>query len=259
MTSYSYYEYNSELIPYEMELLIKHINKFPDQNYQKKISSSFKILNEDLKSVSKEQVFFLLKSHIYQEILNSDSLKRKSGNIQLSLALIKSLKSKLDQNILIYSEFSQWIIIGFFNDLAPFTQDGFLDRYESVKQTNQKEFIRQKNLKKILNYISPIIDLFYRLHPQNFNESISEIASKAVIKLASKSYYYRNFSSSPQNTTGKDLFFEKIEIAPIEPAPAQGEGEKLKDKIKDLSIDPSKASELIDSLDENNDWEPSTN
>src|SRR5690606_10011531 len=136
LSVFSQIKINSELIPYEMELMIKHLEKFPPSEEVTPLNDELKIIGQDMSFSDKEISYFLFKSEIYKQILDNEVIRLEAGSIRVTSALIKEIKKKIDENKLVYSDFSQWIILSMTSDLNPYIQDGFLDKSENINRNN---------------------------------------------------------------------------------------------------------------------------
>src|SRR5690606_32336391 len=94
---------NSNLVPYEMELMIKHLEKFPASEEDMALVDELKIINQDMSFASKETSFFLFKSEIYKQILDNEIIRLEAGNIRITSSLVNAMKKKIDDNKLVYS------------------------------------------------------------------------------------------------------------------------------------------------------------
>lgn len=269
---YAQISFNQELVPYEMELMIKHLEKFPSE-FELPLSDELKIINQDMSLANKDETYFLFKSEIYKQILDSEILKLEASSIRVTTTLIKNAKSKLDANKLIYSDFSQWIILSITSDLNEFVSDGFLDRSENIDRSNEKDLLRLKNLQKILGYLSPWLETFTRLTPQQFNQMVSKLSRTTVHKIAQKTSFFQSFSLKLGESTAKSLFTIPFnsntettsseegltESAPTLIEESRSRKEDAQNSLKDIEADPSEASELIDNLPVENapsEWQP---
>jgi len=276
LSVFSQIKINSELIPYEMELMIKHLEKFPPSEEVTPLNDELKIIGQDMSFSDKEISYFLFKSEIYKQILDNEVIRLEAGSIRVTSALIKEIKKKIDENKLVYSDFSQWIILSMTSDLNPYIQDGFLDKSENINRNNEKDLLRLKNLQKMMSYLSPWLEIFSRMTPQQFNQIVSTLSRNTIHKIAQKTFYFQNFSLKLEKQEAQELFtfpasspataskkeaIENINAPRGLSEESQNRKEEAVQSVEDLEANPLEASELIDKLPldsaTNTEWEPS--
>ena len=254
--------FNQELIPYELELLVKHLERFPHSEKKSSYLEQLKIINQDLALANKEETFLLFKSEIYKNILDNESLRVDANAIRVTGQLIKNVNDKLDKNKLIYSDFSQWIILSITSDLNEFIDDGFLDKAENINRNNEKDMLRLGKLNKMLTYLSPWLEVMTRLTPQQFNQFVTVVADETIDKIVQRTSFFQNFSLKLESREVQTLFNLPLitpQESPATPTTEQMppgnleeasnlQKEEAQKNVESLEVDPEKASEIIDSL-----------
>lgn len=181
----------SDSIPYEVELMFKHIKYSSlSKAENEKLRANLTLLNEDLGALDKRNILFLFKSEIYKGIFTNQYLKLNS-KLQISSSVIDSTKKKLAKHKVVYSLFSQWTIQSILNDLEPFLEDSFINRYQNVNRGNSKDVLKSRKLVKIYKYISPFLAAFLNKSPEDFNTLQKNIILDTFSRIALKSYYFQ--------------------------------------------------------------------
>lgn len=265
--------FHKELVPYELELLVKHLERFPHPEKKSSYLDQLKVINQDLAFANKEETFLLFKSEIYKNILDNESLKVDANAIRVTSTLIKSVNEKLDKNKLVYSDFSQWILLSITSDLNEFIADGFLDRAENINRNNQQDMTRLAKLNKMLSYLSPWIEVFVRVSPQQFNQFVTIVADETIDKIVQRTFFFQNFSLKLESRETKTLFTLPLTTPETSSSPAEVlapsgleetsnlQKEEAQKSIQDIELDPESASELIDTLPveespSQSEWQP---
>jgi hypothetical protein len=157
---------------------------------QEKFSANLDLLNDDLSSLDKRNLLFLFKSEIYKGIFTNQYL-RSDTKLQLSTSVVDSAKKKIESNKVIYTKYSLWTIQSILNDITPFLEDNFLNRYQSISRGNSKDVLKAKKLKKIFKYVSPFLGAFLNKSPEEFNQLQKNIILDTFSRIALKSFYYQ--------------------------------------------------------------------
>lgn len=265
--------FHKELVPYELELLIKHLERFPHPEKKSSYLDQLKVINQDLALANKEETFLLFKAEIYKNILDNESLKVDANAIRVTASLVQAAKEKLDQNKLVYSDFSQWVILSITSDLNEFVADGFLNRAENINRNNQQDMTRLAKLNKMLSYLSPWLEVFIRVTPQQFNQFVTVVADETIDKIVQRTFFFQNFSLKLEQREPQTLFTLPL-VAPSAQnsspevlAPANLEEassvqkEEAQKNVQEIELDPASASELIDNLPmedapSQSEWQP---
>jgi len=197
----------SKKTPYELELITKHISASKLNKEQiERVLASTSLINKDLQKVDKYNLMFLIKSEIYKGIFNNQYLK-KDNRLQISSTVISSTNHKLKKHSIIYSDFSKWIIKAVLSDLAPYEAGNFINRYQNISRSNAKELLKAKKLLKVLNYISPWLNAFNNLQPEQFNQLGTDLSIDLLEQISKKSYYFLTFASQFEKVQNELIFF----------------------------------------------------
>lgn len=259
----------SDKAPIELKLMTQHLAKYTtDREDIFKVISYCNLINKDLKTSSKKNVFFMLKAEIYRGILRNQYLQF-DNKLQVSSSLLNSIEQKLDKYDIVYSDFSKWIIKSILADLQPYIADNFIDQYQGISRLDIKKQEMVTRLKKVLSYITTWLEKIEKLTPENFNELVKNISMDTLHHISSRTYYFNTFSKIYKQTQETDTFKVpkvKLEITSNEVAKdkdlnesreqAKKDAKKIIEKID--ADDMSGASEEIDKLESStkSSWSP---
>jgi len=226
----------SDAIPYEIELMVNHLKKQELTHEQLEVFiTRSRQINNDLKSISKKDLMFLLKSETYKGILTNQYLNLKN-KLQVSSNLYTTAKQKLKTHNLIYSNFSTWIMEALLNDLSPFTADNFINKYQSVKRSDTKGLIRARKLLKIIKYNAPMLESFLTLTPERFNKLSTDIIIDIFDRISKKSYYFLTYQGKLSKVDENILFsIPEIDLSV-----------KEKELINDKTLDEESQDRVIE-------------
>lgn len=185
----------------ELELMLKQLAKSKSVSRARasQVVNAAKVINEDLKSVPRENALFLVKSEIYKALLDNP-LVHSGGEIIINEAMLKSVEKKLQSKSIIYGEFAQWIAKSILADLAAYRKDGFISRYQTVSGSDVKERARSLELRKLAKFLSPWLMAINEKSPEEFNKLTTEVAANLMLRIASKTYYFHQFASKYGNS-----------------------------------------------------------
>jgi hypothetical protein len=249
----------SDALPYEIELMIGHLKtQSLTQEQLEIVVTRSRQINNDLRSVEKKALMFLLKSETYKGILTSQYLNLKN-KLQISATLYKTAKQKLEKHNLIYSDFSTWIIEALLKDFTPYVRDGFINRYQSIKRSDSKGLLRARKLLKILKYNSPLLESFLTRTPERFNQLSTNIVIDIFDRISKKSYYFLTYQGKLSKVEESILFsipelqVSSPQVSPLIPKSIKDESrenlEEAQKAVKALDVeDMSDASEKIDNI-----------
>lgn len=105
-----------EDLPVEFSYLVESLQQYPlSDKEREEITKEIKELDKLFSLMSKEEVFFVLKSEIYKELLNKPRLAQQSQyyNKKILRTLLDLIEAKIDS----YHPFAKWIIIATYADL----------------------------------------------------------------------------------------------------------------------------------------------
>jgi hypothetical protein len=208
----------SDSVPYEVELMFDHIKSSNLSSQENELlSANLDLLNDDLSSLNKRNLLFLFKSEIYKGIFTNQYLKTAT-KLQLSIAVINTTKKKIETNKVIYTKYSLWTIQSILNDLSPFMENNFLNRYQNINRGNVKDVLKAKKLSKVFKYVSPLLGAFLDKSPEEFNILQKSIILDTFSRIALKSFYFQTLYIKGATTDSK-LFSlpKKMEKEPMPP------------------------------------------
>jgi hypothetical protein len=235
----------SDSIPYEVELMFDHINESKlSQKENELFIADLDLLNDDLSSLDKRNLLFLFKSEIYKGIFTNQYLKSDT-KLQLSSSVINAIKKKIDKNKVVYTKYSLWTIESILNDLTPFMEDNFINRYQNINRGNSKDVLKAKKLKKIFKYVSPFLAAFLNKSPELFNLLQKNIILDTFSRIALKSFYYQTHyikgAKADNNLFSLPKAILKVPVVKVD----KGE---MTLKAKSM-INKKEAKKLIDSIE----------
>jgi hypothetical protein len=239
----------SDFAPIELKMLTNHLAQHA-KRYEEitNIIGYCNLINEDLKTSSKENIMFMLKSEVYRGILSNQYLK-KENRLQISSTFLSILEQKIKKNKAVYSNFAQWLSDALMSDLANFRQDNFIDKYQSLARTDFKEQQKAKKLKKILTYISPWLEALDKHTPEEFNQLCTKVGIDVLRNIASRTYYFGVFANQYQQQKEKMIFnIPNINLVAPEKVPTSSDEDPREQQKQD-------AKKLMESLEAKDDDE----
>jgi hypothetical protein len=236
----------SDAIPYEIELMINHLKKQELTHEQLEIFiTRTRQINNDLKSISKKDLMFLLKSETYKGILTNQYLNLKN-KLQVSSNLYTTAEQKLKNHQLIYSNFSTWVMEALLKDFSPFTGDNFINKYQNVKRSDTKGLIRARKLLKIIKYNAPMLESFLTLTPERFNKLSTDIIIDIFDRISKKSYYFLTYQGKLSKVDENILF----SIPEIDLTPKENSGLKSKSLQEESKENVNEAKKVLKGLED---------
>jgi len=243
----------TENVSEELNIVITHLNTNEVSLEQAQtVAAACTLINNDVKSMDKVNLLFLLKSEIYKGLLNNQYLSY-SDSIQISEVIIKSIEEKFKKYKITYSPFAVWIFESLIKDLAPYRRDNFINRFQTVSRTNMKEKAMALELTKALKYISPWVIAIESKTPEEFNETLTLISIDILKLISRKTYFFKEFASKYSANVRDGLFI--IPQIKIEPTTNLDAAPDSLDEIKEQKKE--KAKETIETLENTQDIEGS--
>ena len=244
----------------ELELVVSQLagSKQIPQAKAKELASAAVLINNDMQKVPLSNALFLVKSEIYKGLL-ANPLLSTARELSLSESLVKGLEKKLEDHELVYTDFSKWLGQSLLSELAPFRKDGFLDRYQTISGNDVESRAKALQVKKLGKYLSPWILAFTEKSPEEFNELATEVCSDLMLKIAAKSYFFKQFASKHSDESLGELFSVPSLEQPVEikaqlpatslEAASQKRRQEGEAAVKSLDqTDLENASEALDKL-----------
>jgi hypothetical protein len=178
----------------ELRIIVQHLNYSDISKEQaQEVITACELINNDTTHMDSINLLFLIKSEIYKGLLNNQYLSY-GDSIQISEVIVKSIEEKFKKFKISYSPFAQWIFNSIIEDLKPYREDNFLNRYQTVSRTNMKEMSKSLNLQKALKYISPWIIALESQTPEMFNNTLTSISIDIFKLISRKTYFFKEFS-----------------------------------------------------------------
>ncbi len=225
-----------ENLPVEFSYLIESLQQYPlTEKEREELSQEIKKLDKLFSQMSKEEVFFLSKSEIYQELLNKPRLaqQQKFYDKKILRTLLDFIETKIES----YHPFAKWIMIATYADLklifgSPY-YNTFIVEKKALALKNKNAAMIEKKLSLVLPWYEDIIGQ----SPEEFHENLKPIMMAILSKINRKIGYlleYSRFDKTDLSTTGELKYFEVTT--------SEGKVEK-KDPIADLEIPNEKPAE----------------
>ncbi|RLA64696.1 MAG: hypothetical protein DRQ88_07140 [Epsilonproteobacteria bacterium] len=166
--------YPKKDLPAEFSYLIESIQLYPLENKEREIlGENIKELDQMLSELTKEEVYFLLKSEIYKGLLERPKLKKQ--NIYYNPEILKSLNSIIEVRLDDYHKFAQWLLFAVYTDLRQIFDSPFYNTFIVKKKTGLP--LKSKNLlmmQKRFDFILPWYEEIINSTPEELHESIKE-------------------------------------------------------------------------------------
>lgn len=203
------------------------------------VAAAAEVINSDIKKIPKANALFLIKSEIYKGLLNNPLLEAKD-ELLLNESLVKGIEKKLDKHKIIYTDFSAWLVESLLLELAPFRKDNFLDRYQTVSGNDVESRAKALKLRKLTKYLSPWLMAFNENTPEEFNRLATQVSAGLIKRIASKTYYFREFASNHAEDSLPPLFSiptvkpPEQTVAPLPSASLKQESEKIKAREQEV-------------------------
>jgi hypothetical protein len=222
----------------ELNIIIGHLNfsKVTPTQAQEVVAAC-QLINNDTTHMDRINLLFLIKSEIYKGLLNNQYLAYED-TVQISEVIVKSIEEKFKKYELSYGAFAKWIFKSIQNDLAPYRKDSFLNRYQTVSRTNMKEMALALSLKKSLKYISPWLIAIESQTPEQFNNTLTQIAIDILKQISRKTYFFKEFSTKFASKQRDEIF--NIPNLNIKPEPSVEAPDGSLQKIKEIKAEEAK-------------------
>ncbi len=166
--------YPKQDLPAEFSYLIESLQLYPlEEKERKALGNKIKELDQMLSELTKEEVYFLLKSEIYKGLLARPKLKNQSG--YYNPEILKPLNSILEVRIDDYHKFAQWLMYAVYADLSQSFDSAFYNTFVVKKKTGMP--LKSKNLimmQRKFNFILPWYEEIINSTPEEFHESIKD-------------------------------------------------------------------------------------
>lgn len=196
----------NDRVPLEFQLLFESMKlaaKTPSDKLQ--LVGIAKELDENLGTLQKEHIFFLMKSEVIKNVLEFKHKKVRS--FDMTTFLIERLEEDFKQKEKLLSPFAQWIwrsIIAELNHrkaLGLITQKSFNPNlFNGTKKAEAQRFARY------LTYLMPWIDKMDSMSVSEFNNLTKEVSWVVLKRLNDRSVLFKRFATTATGDTKITLF-----------------------------------------------------
>lgn len=241
-------------LPLELVILINSINELklsPDDN--NRYIDEAKTLNGYLKYLTKEQIYFLVKSQIYKNVLE----KEFQGDYKITKFTsldIEAIEKNYQQNKKNYSAYASWLIQSVLSDFSTLKN---YPGFNQVKLTIVEKDPTLNLIRKKLNLLSPWLGAISTLTASDFNGRLKKMMFKTLADIKESAYLLKTYPTRPPESTS-DLIVVSLKTQKAIPVKESGvqtptvtsESESL---MENAEIEQKKAQETVENLkiDEN--------
>ena len=214
--------------------------------YIRSIKESITSINQNAKYFKRSELISFINIIFYKMVLNYHKDKFNKGE-QITSSQIFILRKKFNENKIVYTQFSQYILQALINDFAPYLEKDFIIHYQnkSRRESKQLEMIRELKIKE--KFLLPWINIAISRSAVNFNNMINNFIAKYLAAIANRMAVYPLLGKVD---LGNGAIFTDIKFKvdmPTEPTEsitaAPDNDVKILDDVKD-----SAASEVIDKI-----------
>lgn len=182
-----------------MKILIK------SDSEKKLFIDTCKELDRNLGSLSKENIFFLMKSEVIKNTLEYKHSKVRSFDITTSL--ISNLEEDLEKKQSALTPFSLWIWRSVIAELKLRESIGLISAKSfNVSNFNSEKRIQAQRFSKYLNYLIPWIDKMDNLNAENFNNLSKEVSWLILKRLNQRSILFQQIASTASTGIKYSIF-----------------------------------------------------
>lgn len=246
---------HQEKLPLELVILINSINELkltPEEN--SRYIDEAKTLNGFLKFLTKEQIYFLVKSQIYKNVLE----KEFQGDYKITKFTsldIEAIEKNYRLNSKKYSTYASWLIQSVLSDFSTLKN---YPGFNQVKLTIVEKDPTLNIIRKKLNLLSPWLGAISTLTAVDFNGRLKKMMFKTLADIKDSAYLLKTYPIRPAETTDdlivvslkaqKALPLKEESITPSTPGITEPDSFSEKSEIEQ-----KKAQEAVENLkiDEN--------
>ncbi len=180
-------------LPVEFSYLVESIQQYPlPDNEKENLLKVLKKLDKLFAQMTKEEVFFLLKSEIYKELLNKPKLTQQSQLYDKKI--LRKLAELIDTKIESYHQFAKWIIIANYSDLKQIFDSPYFNTFIVEKKGIGLKNPNAAMIGKKLNLVLPWYEDIINQNPEEFHEMLKPIMMGLLDKITSKIEYLLEYS-----------------------------------------------------------------
>ena len=168
----TYYPKND--LPAEFSYLIESIQLYPLEDKEREtLGQKIKDIDQMLSELTKEEVYFLLKSEIYKGLLEQPKLKNQYSYYNPDI--LKPLNQIIEVRIEDYHKFAQWLMYAVYSDLRQTFDSPFYNTFAVKKKTGLR--IRNKNIimmQRKFDFVLPWYEEIINSTPEEFHEGLKD-------------------------------------------------------------------------------------
>jgi hypothetical protein len=223
-------------LPVEFSYLVESFQQYPLQDSEREnLSNVLKKLDKLFTQMTKEEVYFILKSEIYKELLNKPRLSQQSQLYDKKI--LKKFAEIIDTKIENYHQFAKWIIIATYSDLKQIFDSPYFNTFIVEKKGIGLKNPNAAMIEKKLNLVLPWYEDIVNQNPEEFHEMLKPLLLVMLDKITIKIEYLLVFSrfEKIQQTPDDNLRYFEIKI----PMPK----EAIKDPLLDIDLSAIKPAE----------------
>jgi len=166
--------YPKKDLPAEFSYLVESIQLYPlEPKEREELGKKLREIDQMLAQMTKEEVYFLLKSEIYKGLLNRPKLK--NPNNYYNPEILKPLNSIIEVRVDDYHKFAQWLLFAVYSDLRQIFDSPFYNTFAVKKKTGLP--LKNKNvimMQKKFDFILPWYEEVINSTPEEFHEALKE-------------------------------------------------------------------------------------
>lgn len=231
-------------LPLEIVFLLKNLNEIKlSAKEDGRLVEHVKDLNRNLKFITKEKFYFVVKSEIYKNILE----KEFQGDFKImkfTSEQIKTIEESYIKNKDQYSLFSRYLIESILSDFNTLkTYPGFNQvKLNSIDRDPTLNLIRKK-----LNLLSPWLGAMSTLEARDFNLRMKRLMLKIIEDLASITGVYKTYMPSEELEKEDFIIVKTISEKKL---PIKNSNNEIETKSSDLESQSSIADDLSQASEE---------
>lgn len=241
-------------LPVEFSYLVESLQLYPLQDKEREdLSIVIKALDKVFTQMSKEEVYFTLKSEIYKELLNKPRLTQQSKLYDKKI--LKNFLEVIDTKIDNYHQFAKWIIFATYSDLKQVFDSPYFNTFIVEKKGIGLKNPNAAMIEKKLNLILPWYEDIVNQSPEEFHEMLKPTMISILNIILKKSGYLLEFSRFDKfkPSEGDNLTYFELKM------PVKKEAQK--DPLLDMELPGEKPVEQAKAewLPRNEPMEPNPN
>lgn len=231
-------------LPVEFSYLIESLQLYPLQDKEREdLSKSIKKMDKFFTQMSKEEVYFILKSEIYKELLNKPRLTQQSKLYDKKI--LRKFLDTIDARIDNYHQFAKWIIFATYSDLKQIFDSPYFNTFIVEKKGFGLKNPNAALIEKKLNLILPWYEDIINQSPEEFHEMLKPMMIGILNIIEKKVGYLLDFSRFDKFKLTEDENLKYFEIK----MPVKQDAQK--DPLLDLEIPAEKPVEIA-----KDQWQP---